>query len=469
MVAFRLPIANLIDMVKHPLAIFALVALLLFGCAPQPYRSPTQPVPSFSDPLAELAWTRTGRFAGSPLAVDDVVVSYFVIDQRLHIGAWLASDSTQLWAVEASPGKAAAGLLLNVSEVGKGVIAHLSAADTDGWAVVILRDAASGVELAQSQPIWATSRPNGCTGATCISGQLADGQRGQWVIGQDGSLTASPADYQPPNSRLLADRIFVTHDRPGELLGMVADGTIAWQRPYEEVFGAGASSDAGWAWRDRDGWPLLGQGSRVNEDPDGFLLTMSNVVALDPASGATRWQIASAKFCADDWDHELDLVVLCVFESGRMQFGDESTPATYQDLVVSLQGIDPQTGQTQWSVPLDVMNWEKGFGEPFVDPVGVRRLWVGGRLMSIDLETGEQISVPDGRVLPCEGDVSFEDLVIDSGAGTKNQVIGFPVGPCDNQGNQVEMFSLSALEVVGTRVGEVWVVITETGLQAYRG
>ncbi len=164
---------------------------------------------------------------------------------------------------------------------------------------------------------------------------------------------------------------------------------------------------AGWGWYTGDGWPLVGFGYLFSDDQTGHDMAASKVVGLDPATGATLWEVAGAQMCATEAPS--DLVVICVLTSGRITYAtEEGALPVYTDVAATLQGLDPMTGQPAWTVPLDASNWGATYGEPFVDPAdaviryvdGLRRFPSGETLALHGKQTAPRAAPRPGPLTP---------------------------------------------------------------------
>lgn len=436
--------------------------------APTPEATPTPtptPTPTAS-PLVDPLWSVTGvTFAGEPIAVGDTAISYFVAEQNLFIGAWRASDGAKLWDAPSDTSHTAGGVWIKPAASGNNVV-YLTPAGTDGYSTVTVVEAATGTTVGNSELIWAQSRPAECAEGACVTGVLGSGATGRWQVGPEATLSPSTSGYLPPNARILGEDVYSTNDRPGEILGLGKNGATVWQRGYEEVFGAGYSSDAGWGWYTGEGWPLVGFGYLFTDDQTGHDMAASKVVGLDPATGATLWEVAGAQMCATE--APADLVVLCVLTSGRITYAtEEGALPVYTDVVATLQGLDPMTGQAAWTVPLDASNWGATYGEPFVDPADAVIRYIDGQPTSIDRATGETTPLPAGEVLACTADRDILTVLTDGGTDSKQQYLGSATTPCDAQRADAPQFSQSAVEAAGVVAGDVRVVATRDGLQGF--
>lgn len=443
---------------------------------PEPSPTPTPtPTPKAEIPVS-ASWQVPGTFLSVLRGTDSAAVAYFIEDRHLSIGAWDAAG-TELWRAKADPSRTAGGVTV-IPRVVDDSVAYLQEMRDNGYTTVRLAKVSSGEELGTSEEIWATSRPLSCGDGEgiCVDGYLAadgpDAELARFRVSEDGSLAPSEADFLPEGSRALGTGVYSTNVRPWgtgqwqgtEMLGYQEGGGQAWERPYMEVFGEGFSSDGGWEWRTDVAPAVLGTGYHFEREQTGSRdLTRSVVVALDRATGETLWSVPGASFCNSSED-ESNLVVLCVNSPGVAQFA-EGQDTVFTDMVSELRRVDPATGETMWTVPLDAANYtHEWWGEPFLSPEDTLVRFVDGVVTEIDLVTGETVPLPTGT-LAC---TTLRDAikVVDSGE-RGDQGIGPAVTPCGVDGVPTESFSQAAVEAAGLRVGDTWMLVIEAGLTGF--
>ncbi|HZK06109.1 MAG TPA: PQQ-binding-like beta-propeller repeat protein [Actinomycetaceae bacterium] len=420
------------------------------------------PVPE-TERIVEPLWSVSGTFAGVKDSAGDVLVSYFVSGDELMIGAFRATDGASLWSAPAGVGHAEEGAVLEAVVVGEGDVAFLRPEDADGWARLAVADAATGATIAESELLWAETRPYDCGAAACVDGHLLNGARGVWELTADGRLIASTTAYLPENSRSLGELVFSTNDRPGEMLGLGHNGQVVWERPFEEVFGSGFSTDNGWSW-DTVGSTLVGQSYQRSLVENRFDYLRQMVVGLNRETGATLWRFPASNLCLD----VSEPLALCTFTSGQVDW-DESGAMTVLNVNAVLNGVDAETGAVKWTVPLDRKNFFDQFGRPFLSPDGSAVRYVDGGVVEIDLVTGERTELSDGSRLACEAEREIPVLAVYRGTEHRGQVVGPVVESCSVDREPLGAgFSAAAVRAGGVLVGDVFVVTTAEGLQGFR-
>lgn len=419
-------------------------------------------VPEAEVPV-DPAWITDVTMASSLEATGDAVVGYFLSDKTMYMGAWSAMDGTQLWKSEAGLSHTARGVTLLPTVTDDGKVVFLTPEDASGWATMKIVDVASGETEVQSRPVWPGSRPYLCDETPCVAGfARADGKQAVLELDDSREWVPSTSAWIPDNARGLGFSVYGTFDRPGEILGRGKGGASEWERPFEEVFGPGYSSDWGWAWRETDG-VLIGWAAQKSEVEGTRDFTKQMVVGLEPESGETKWELPASWLCHD----EEDLLVVCTFTAGTMTFGDDGR--TYSDdVALSIHGIDPQTGAILWSVPVDGENYGPTYGTPFLSADGTALRYIDGIASEIDLITGQVTAVADTGILACSNDQELMEVTVKGGTEVEEQVVAPVYGACDVNREPSEQFSSAAVRAAGVQAGDVYVVSTESGLQGFR-
>ncbi|WP_105035875.1 hypothetical protein [Cryobacterium aureum] len=409
------------------------VIAALSGCsasAPSPEPTDTAAQPDFVTPV-EPAWTADVDLVGQPIYQDGFVASYVAaLDGALNVVAWNAETGAEIWRDVAAVGSATQGVVVNLAGLESGdksFVTYLSAptGDDDGWRELVIAEIGTGIPTAISNDlVWATKRPSPCADeiAVCFSGFIAEPyneDRANFRLDPKvGTIVADTDVVIPANARLLSDRLFSTGDRAPEgveQLGFSANGVTTWQRAYSDVFAEGYSSDAGWNW-DLSGTDAAVVGiasyfdtARLDTGAGVIDKTQTAAVGLDPATGETLWKIEGATICdASRIDPDLlsDITPLCLYNSGTMTVAlgadgiNLETANTNVD--IDLLGVDPISGEVQFTVPLGTAGTESAGTEVFFE-VGspIRPVDVAGTVSMVDVLTGEVTDLPGGAIFAC--------------------------------------------------------------------
>lgn len=287
-------------------------------------------------------WTVDAALVGAPAAAHGVVVSY--VDSgvdALQIVAWAADSGTELWRDSAGFGSiprygVASAEIVDVD--GAPAVAYLQddPVDDRGWQRVVVADLETGQHRDDGTLVLdAVTLPGECddAGGVCLRGRtIEEWESRAQLLRVDlaaGRLAVEHGPSLPRDARFLGEHVYATLDRApegDELIGYAGEGVVLWERPYTEVFAPGYSSDGGWSWLDDDSaTTIIGTGvpyeSATRNDPvTTYDLGERMIVGLDPDTGDTRWSVSGADRWCDAADTEPTLVTTvipaCVFASG---------------------------------------------------------------------------------------------------------------------------------------------------------
>lgn len=348
----------------------------LAGCAPEPGDD--------WDTEYELVWTADARLLSDPFIADDVVLAYVATGKgEEEVVAWDIETGKQLWSTRSLPGRDARGLQHRIAAIEKDdgwqvsmLVPEFSNSPVDTWSLPDVVDARTGASLVENlyeTGIW-SDRPYAC-GADedrfCFEGIVSptvenkfDAVREYDADDRDFFVHDGPGSGYHAGGVSVGDRLTVDE---ANQLNYGEDGERMWSRSYEELFGATASTAAGWSWYDFDdrSTPLMGLGylyedPELNDEPKTLKreLGTGRVVRLDRKTGETLWTV-DAEECpmSDDWrkQNDDDLVVLCRYDRGTISAkwdGKDVTDLRYSDVSIDVIGVDINTGETRWTMPI---------------------------------------------------------------------------------------------------------------------
>ncbi|WP_146069368.1 hypothetical protein [Cryobacterium sp. Y11] len=243
-----------------------IVIAALSGCATttaEPKPTTAAAVTDFVTPI-EPTWTIDVDLVGKPIYQNGYVASYVAAaDGALNVIAWDATSGVEVWRDVAAVGAATQGVVVNLDGLesgGKSFVTYLSpiVGDDSGWTELVIAEIGSGISTSiTNNMVWATQRPAACADdiAVCFTGFLQaahDADKAKFHVDPKGGTIVADTDVvMPAKARMLNDRLFSTNARTPdgvEELGYSADGAIAWQIPYSDIFAEGYSSDGGWNW-----------------------------------------------------------------------------------------------------------------------------------------------------------------------------------------------------------------------------
>ena len=468
----------------------------------------------YSAPVEPL-WSVEAELVGTPTVTSDVVVSYIRGYGGMQIVAWDPDSGLELWRHAAVPGAQTHGVEVSATTVTVGeslFVPYLrdDPASYDGWQKLVIADALTGTPLAHDWGlIWAVDRPGGCAGeeGVCFTGwtdaERDAGQRSFRVDVTTGVLSVDAEKPSPTSGRFLRDGIFATSDRAPygtEMLGYSADGAIAWQRPFQDYFGANSSSDNGWAWGyGRSADIVVGAGVRTDpayDEAGEFTrdLTARRTVGIHRDSGEIAWAldgvypactaaglgyvVVDAAGAQDD-DEPESVVPMCRINSGSIHFtaadGPDDMPPL-DDLDIDLIGVDGETGEIRWTVPLGATAGNLFLRDSsFFSRTPERVLMVGTVATMVNLASGQNQPAPGDGIFSCATDrAGLNAHLVESVYATDGPVDDFYAGadvfPCDVQSNATgSTFSRGSVRDAGIHVDSgVYLIGGATVLSAFQ-
>jgi hypothetical protein len=474
---------------------FAAVALLvgLAGCTPAaaPAENDTEAAVTEFDTEATPAWTVEAALVGEPVAADGVVLAYTKTESGgLQIDAWDAKTGAPLWSDAAVTGAVTPGVMVSARIVENGdshVAAYLRDGGADGWQELVLAHLTTGTEIAVADNLVFTSnRPATCADGkdVCFTGyKQSDYDAGSlsYRVPASGGAIAPDGDLVVPSaSRLLGERVYATNVRAPngtQMLGASAAGHTLWERSYEDVFGAGASSDAGWVWQDADATELLvGAGyfyDAAARASDSFTSdpTKRRTVALDPQSGETVWSIDGADFCdtsVSEDNRAEGKRTLCLYKAGTVSATKKADGTGYDttsaDFDVDLIGVDIATGDIDWTLPLggDRFNGTNT-DSSFTSSSAEQLMLMDGGSEVVNVITGEHSESSPDSTYACSTPRDPLTALFPGGSETAPYNAGSDYSGCDSTGTVTETFSTGSVRMVGVETGAGITVLAAAG------
>jgi len=374
------------------------------------------------DAVAEVEWHISGTPFGRPVLVDGTLI-VGTIDRKDHLGisGMDPEDGHTLWHAAQSPGFTPPGVGLAPTAAhrrgGGDLVGYLEpGSNTRLLARVVAADPRSGKVSARTEAMYVTSAPQDCQDGIdlCFSGAPLDGdQVHEYRLRlADGRLVPANSGA-PPGSRPLS----TTHGLIGlgvrpDVLARTDGGRMLWMLPAEKVFGKGATSDNGAnfgydsatdAFIGSVGAPRTGR--RGQDFPFSENLASNVTAAIDARTGRVKWVAKGTRY--DCWEsfygtglveegRPLETPVRCR-GTGRVTYTGQDKPAVLSHANITVEGFDPRTGRTTWSVPLGLPTLDLG---GLIDSATLSRHRVAvfgtriGRAL-LDLRTGKHQDLKD--------------------------------------------------------------------------
>ncbi|MFC4066254.1 hypothetical protein [Actinoplanes subglobosus] len=352
-------------------------------------------------------WRTTGLHPiGQPIEVGGVAVGYLVRDRHLYARAMRPESGEVLWEREITPSRQTAGILILPAKAGDNVVL-LEPRPQSGknWASLAIIEPVTGRVLQNSRPAIFRTTPYGCfddEAACAMSVPFKGGVRKEYRLdSMTGAFTPNPADLA--SARTVGEGgLMELGIRPEEPLALVRDGEIQWRRPIGDAFPTGYSTDNGWNWMHAEeegvfAGSVYGPGTWT-ADAVSIDLSKGASAGLDERTGAVLWRDNGSEVGCD---YSLSLrgePVRCR-SRGTVRYEHKVQRESFKDVDVTLEGFDPRTGRTRWSIPAGPATALISFLTS--TPVA------GARSILADLPAGKRkIDLADGSLtVPAPGEV----------------------------------------------------------------
>ncbi len=469
-------------------ALIGIAALGTTACGPENETDTPDTAPPAQ---LQVAWRDDIEPIGQPIAAGDVAVLYEMRGKRLWLTALDASTGDVRWSTEATPSWTTPGVSLEPEVVGpknRPLVATL--ARNDGGellADLVVLDPESGATVQKISAQHFRSTPSACPDSENVCVSIADADTGKTVPMQldvsSGAFTTVPvrSGWAPRSieSHGLVDNGLRSPQQ--EAIALVHDGNVKWMHTLASIFGPGATTDNGWSFQHSAktnvfvgsvGVPY--RGSFTDRDTE---LKRYWTVGLDGSTGKVLWtDKGSSAFCSplSDTDEDREIFVRCR-QSGRQQArltdGGEVS-VTYTKLRSTVEGFDPRTGKTTWSV--DMGSSEMLYGSdvklPMASPTAIALKTADG-IQVVDFASGDLETAADSQVFVCTTDESFKyaEAVYFNDTPVYEHSGGQIADLCDMTGTASRGdFTDDLARVAGASFDDTIVLSTRDGVVAYK-
>lgn len=443
---------------------------------------------------ATIVWETPDDIVGTPVVEGRTVLAYTRSGRGLSLTAWDAATGSRQWDTAATPGlKVPSGVRLQPAtvEIGGTSFATIFVPDgASGWDTVAAVRLDTGAIVRSETVFRGHTRPDQCThdeSLICFGGAL-EGATGSTALTFDpatATVAEVPAgapgnEWKPPGSASLGDGFFARYTDGADsdyTIGFAKDGAIAWERPYPEVFGPGATPNQGWAWtRTDDDKAVVGFAHASIPDEGGTIDLHATqwLAALDLATGETLWKLDGGSLCTFDAIIVDDVVIGCITSSGTQTYHHDGEtwdvdPAT--GVTGYMTGIDVHTGAEKWRTTIGsaALAWTEDaphFAEndaTFTAPQ--------------DDGPANLVSLPSGAAHPMAADGRYacvtdpeEDSVKGPAYGPATYLAGRYAVVCDVTGtvDASAPWSVGGVALAGTDAGDSrYVLAVDGGLRMY--
>ncbi len=459
-----------------------LVLATACACASNPGRSTLPPAAATAATAAtlpafvslEIAWVnRELDPIDQPVAVGQVAVGIVATPDRelLLVGLDPATGQTR-WRQPITPSVVTPGVRVEFVPVGEDKIAYFRPTSAgDGYAELVLADAATGADLAKTPEARFTSPPYLCASEKDVCATSRTAGAGRDVAHRLETATGryvAEGDHLPSGAREIANGgLFDLGDRPGNTLGLLRDGLIRWRTPISAAFPPGFTTDHGWSWlffseqhvfAGSVGGPFVTDGTKRILD----LVHGSATAGLSETDGSVLWRNDGSARCRVP---TRNYPVRCR-RRGTVILEADGKPA-FRNLDVTIEGFDVRTGKTTWSVPLgdDGSLVAGDVRQPIAGPTQLVLTAPAGPVV-LDYATGKVSPPGTGATFWCMKDRSYEfELGYRSqGVVSFNRPGGVLAAICDQYSQPATDFpSAAATMTVGAVVGDHVLVAVSNG------
>ncbi len=313
--------------------------------------------------VPKVLWTsNTPQPLGQPVAVGKDSLVLFTVTNTVPYIQVMAPDSGKIrWRRPASIGGDSPGKTIEPAVV-RGRVVYFRPDDTDSYrGHLIIADTLTGKDLyVGKEDYWLSERPYECDGEVCFSGFLGEKVQSFRAEVPSGTTVVDKGRLLP-GARVVgtAGLQGLKIDGQPEILARLVGGRTLWQYKITDLFGAGYTLNGGWQFftyaKARVYVGMLGYqpGNKVPQRAN--LSHTMEMVGLDDATGKRRWLDQGADACLPQevarnptWQHA---PVRCRWGRNSVleKVGDSDILRTAS---VGLEGFDPVTGRTTWSVAL---------------------------------------------------------------------------------------------------------------------
>jgi outer membrane protein assembly factor BamB len=400
-------------------------------------------------------------------------------DRELVLLGLHPATGEKLWRRPVTPSAVTPGVAIGVNKVGEDKVAYFRPTRDDRhYAELVVADARTGNDLVKSPEAWFTAAPAVCADGkdVCTTSRAAQVGKGsqyrlEIATGQyRADSTGVPSGARPLTKTGLLD----LGDRPGNTLGLLRDGTLQWRTPLSSAFPPGFSSDHGWAWHlftDQHVFvgsvyaESAGAGTKYVRD----LARDSATAGLSERTGEVLWRDRGSSFHCELGNG--DYPVRCRARGiATFQLG---VSTSFDGLDVTVEGFNPVTGQTTWSVPMGAAERLES-REELPSIAGPTQVVLDGSKgpIVLDYATGDIRTPAQGATFWCMTAMHYEiaqPVRLPDGTLWYRRPGGALAAICDDRGRPATALpSVAATITAGAYIGSHAVVATRDGYIGFK-
>lgn len=431
-------------------------------------------------PGLAVLWRNPGlRPIGQPKAIGGVAVGIAsTSDRGLRLVGLDPATGRELWRQPITPSLATRGIAIAVDKVGDDKVAYFRPADDYGYsAELIVADARTGNDLAKSPETVFSSPPSTCFGSTDV---CAISRESRLFAPRQYRLEIASGRYLPNSdelpvwARLLTiTGLYDLGDRPGNTLGLIRNGKLRWHTRVSEAFPPDYSSDNGWTWHlftDQHVFAGSVYGESVTRGREDIRdLSHAATAGLSETTGKVLWRDLGSDFSCNFGN--CDLPVRC--RRHGIATSKRDRPTSYEGLTVTIEGFNPATGQTTWSIALGaderLVSGEKH--PPIAGPTHIIVTASTGPVV-LDYLTGQVWPVARGATFWCMTPATYEferPRRLNDGSFDYTRDGGALATICDDRGQPATALpSPEATIAAGAHIANHIVIATQSGYVGFK-
>ena len=415
-----------------------------------------------------------------PTAIGSVMVGVVTDHGRLFLVGIEPATGRVLWRqAMAIPPDITPGVSAHPARIGDDKVAYYRPYQ-GRYTQLVVASALTGAALASSPMALFTTWPFACENGTgaCTLSHGAD--RGSEYLYRLDPATGDfdHGDELPPRARLLAPPNLVDLvDRPENTIAWLRDGELRWRTSLRAAFPPGFSSDNGWYWSvfaDEKAvvGSVFGEPRTAGETRTRDLARDAATAGISIETGDVLWRDDGTTFrCMLSW---IERPVRCRSHGTRTWVSGPTRHSVSAGIDVTLEGFEPRTGRTTWSLPLGPAEDLIGGADARIARAGPEQLIIRGASgpVLIDLDAGTATTPPERATYWCLSALEYQtaqSFRTPDGSVRHDRTGGDIASPCDARGEPAQdVPGADSTLAVGARVGDYAVVAIRNGYVGFR-
>ena len=311
------------------------------------------------------------------------------------------------------------------------------------------------------QDLLVEDSPSPCEQQTdfCVTGFNPDGSSSLAIFDP---TTGRPLGLVKGPVNAIDWDLFQTSAKTSTLEALGANGTIAWSKTVNQLYGGpGYDTNNGWIFTSFGSTEVGTAGANNEDHSDG--LSDAKTIGFALSNGHTAWTMPGAFQCLGSLGFQ-NPPFNCVF-SGRMAHPNQtSMNISFMGLRLTLQGFDPSTGTATWSLPVRNVDALGNGTVPFLDDSHIVVQLDNGTRVLLDTSKGTTAPIGAHEVLWCGTSGQFRVNEPKQLNPQRERPDAGVDSPCTAQGAPTNGVPLTSPDNIGATVDGVFVWAARGGL-----